>query len=177
MGSLKVSGGIDGAWVGIFGELNSSFDEMVKTMPDTCKKALNVGAWILKNSVKSCFARKMPAAARAFKVPATSKGGYKITKPDMLIDAVMQSSATTDHATISVRGNAPGSPLFISRMYDSGTKDRYLRTYKGKKLNKRHYVGSVGGVHYFGPGINEGEEAAYAAMQNIFEKQLSKIYG
>lgn len=175
MASINVTGGIRGdGGVSVNGDFIGSFDRLIKEMPELCNSALNVGAYIIKDSIKSVFASRMPAANRAFKVPATSQGGYKITKPDRLVDAVMQSKAKIDHVTISVRGNAPGSPLFIARMYDHGTKDRYVRTYKGKKLKTRRYVGSIDGVNYFNPGISQGEEPAYNAMQSVFEKHIER---
>lgn len=177
MASINVQGGIRGGeGVSISGDFMGSFDTLLKEMPELCNKALNVGAYIIKDSIKTVFASRMPAANRSFKVPATSKGGYKITKPDRLVDAVMQSKSKTSHVTISVRGQGPGSPLFIARMYDHGTKDRYVRTYKGKKLKARRFVGSVDGVNYFNPGITQGEEPAYNAMQNIFEKHIEKSF-
>ena len=177
MASINVSGGIRGdGGVSISGDFIGSFDRLIKEMPELCNSALNVGAYIIKDSIKTVFASRMPAANRAFKVPASSKGGYKITKPDRLVDAVMQSRAKTNRVTISVRGQGPGSPLFIARMYDNGTKDRYVSTYKGKKLKKRRYVGSVSGVNYFNPGISQGEEPAYNAMQSVFEKHIERSF-
>lgn len=176
MASINVTGGIRGdGGVSVSGDFIGSFDRLIKEMPELCNDALNVGAYIIKDSIKNIFGSRMPAANRPFKVPATSKGGYKITKPDRLVDAVMQSRAKTDHVTISVRGNDSGSPLFIARMYDRGSRDRYVRTNKGKRLKTPRYVGSIDGINYFNPGISQGEDAAYRAMQNIFEKHIENI--
>lgn len=174
MASFNTSGGINGAGFTIQGDFTGSFDRMVNELPDICNKALNTGAYIIKEAVKSVFASRMPAAARAFKVPATTKGGYKITRPDRLVDAVMQSKAKTTHATVSVRGSGTGSPMFISRMYDKGTTDRYVTTRNGVKLKTKRYVGSIKGVNYFQPGVVSGENEAYNAMQRIFENSIEK---
>lgn len=173
MASFKSAVGINGhEGFSISGDFIGTFDDLIKEMPDICNKALNTGAYIIKDSIKTVFVQKMPAAGRPFKVPATTKGGYVISRSDMLVDAIMQSKAKTTHATISVRGNEEGSPLFIARMYDGMTKDRYAKTYKGKPLKKKRYVGRVGGVNYFNPGIQSGENEAYNAMQSIFEKYV-----
>lgn len=175
MASFKTTGGINGgSGFSIQGDFIDNFNRMTHILPDLCVKALNTGAYIIKESIKSVFVQKMPAAARPFKVPATTKGGYQITKPDRLVDAVMQSKAKTTHVTISVRGNESGSPLFIARMYDGVTKERYAKTYKGKPLKKKRYLGVVGGINYFAPGVQAGESEAYDAMQRIYENYIEK---
>lgn len=173
MAAFKSTGGINGSTgFTLEGDFIGSFNRMINEMPDICNKALNVGAYIIKENIKSVFKQKMPAAGRAFKVPATSKGGYKITKPDTLIDAIRQSKAHITRTTISVQGNESGSPLFIARMYNARTKPRYVKTWRGKKLRKRRYVGEVGGLNYFETGISGAEQQAYDAMQRILENYI-----
>jgi hypothetical protein len=162
---------LSGEWMNLI----KSFNECINELPELKRKALNTAGYILQESVRDEFIGKMPAAGRPFKVPATSKGGYKLTKPDRLADAVRQSSATSDHVTVFMGGRDPGSPLFISRMYDSGTKERKTKTYAGKKLKKGRKVGSVSGVHYWDPGINKGEAEAFAAMNRIFDNYIKNI--
>lgn len=156
--------------------LDGTFDEMLNELPPILKKSLNTAGYILKDSVKKSLATKMPAAARPFKVPATSKNGYKITRPDMLIDAARQSSSDGQHVTVFMGGREPNSPLFIARMYDHDSKDRYVKTKKGIKLKKPKYVGHLTGVNYWDPGITQGEQAAYQAIENIITKKLEQNF-
>lgn len=173
MAAFKSTGGINGSTgFTLQGDFIGSFNRMINEMPDICNKALNTGAYIIKENIKSVFKQKMPAAGRAFKVPATSKGGYKITKPDTLIDAIRQSKAHITRTTISVQGNESGSPLFIARMYNARTKPRYVKTWRGKKLRKPRYAGEVGGLNYFETGISGAEQQAYDAMQRILENYI-----
>lgn len=149
--------------------LNEPFEEMVKGVGEVNRKALNTAAYIIKDKIQETFTNKMPAAGRPFKVPATSKGGYKITRPDKLVDAVRQSSANDYHATVFMGGRDPGSPLFIARMYEHDTKDRYTKTYAKKKLKNRRFVGHLTGVNYFETGIQLGQQEAANAVGRIFE--------
>lgn len=149
--------------------LNEPFDEMINGVGEVNRKALNTAAYIIKEKIQEDFIQKMPAAGRPFKVPATSKGGYKITRPDRLADAVRQSSADEYHTKVFMGGRDPGSPLFIARMYDHGSQERYTNTYKKIKLKKKRHVGHIDGVDYWQPGIQSGQQEATNAVNRIFE--------
>ena len=152
-----------------------TFTEAISNVPDLQKKALNTAANILKKSIKDEFVQKMPAAGRPFKVPATSKGGYKILKDTPLEEAVRQNSATETHAKVFMGGREPNSPLFIARMYNKGSKERYVRTFKGRKLLKNRFVGHIDGVDYWDPGIASGEQEAISAVNRIFYNYTKTI--
>ena len=160
----------------IKGNWLNSFDNMTLSLPTISKKALNTAGFILKESVKQSFASKMPAAARPFKVPATTKGGYVINRPDLLIDAARQSSADESHVTVFMGGNEPNSPLFIARMYNKDSVDRYARTKKGVKLAKKKFLGHTTGVNYWDPGITQGQAAAMQVMETILGNNLEKQF-
>lgn len=161
---------LSGAWNKI-----DNFDAAAENLPAIQRKALNTAAYIIKDSIKDTFVQKMPAAGRPFKVPATSAGGYKITKSDRLEDAIRQKSATDEHTTIFAGGKEPNSPLFIARMYNRDSKDRYVRTFKGTKLKKRRFVGHLTGVNYWDPGIASGEQEALRAVNNIFYNYTKRM--
>ena len=161
---------LNGAWNKI-----NTFNDAVEYLPEVQKKALNTAANILKNSVKETFVQKMPAAGRPFKVPATSKGGYKITRPDPLEEAVLQKSAENGHAKVFMGGREPNSPLFIARMYNVDSKNRYVKTYKGQRLNKKRFVGHLTGKDFWDPGIASGEQEAIRAVNNIFYNYTKRM--
>lgn len=177
MASVKITGTLKGAeGLELIGEwLDWTFDNMVQELPDVLTTSLSVAGHILKESVKQEFGSKMPAAARPFKVPATSKGGYVINKPDMLIEAAKQSKKDPQHVTVFMGGREPHSPLFIARMYDKDSNPRYVKTKKGMKLNPRRYVGKLTGVHYWDAGIQAGEQEAYDAIERIISNKLDNI--
>lgn len=156
--------------------LDKPFEEAVKNIGPTQKKALDTAAFIIKEGLKETFVSKMPAAGRPFKTPATSKGGYKITKSDPLSDAVRQSSAGTTHTAVFMGGRDPGSPLFLARIYDKGSKERYQKTYKGIKLKKTHKLGHITGVNYFTPGVQYKQKEATDAIGRIMEHYTEKYF-
>lgn len=159
---------LSGEWMNII----KSFSQSINDLPELKKKALNTAGYILQESIREEFIGKMAAAGRPFKVPATSKGGYKITRPDRLADAVRQNSATSDRVTVFMGGRDPGSPLFIARMYDKDSKQRKTKTYAGQKIKKGRNLGNLTGVNYWNPGVNKGESEAFAAMNRIFENYI-----
>lgn len=160
--------------------LTKPFDDMVKNIGPINRKALNTAAYIIKDKVKETFTNKMPAAGRPFNTirkngnNVTSKGGYKITKSDCLVDAVKQSSATEFITHVFMGGRDPGSPLFIARMYNKGTKNRYQKLYAGKKLNKKRFIGHLDGKDYWDPGIIAGQTEALNAINRIYENYTEK---
>lgn len=156
--------------------LNGNFEQMIQEVPLITKKALDTAAYVLKDSVKQTFASRMPAAARPFKVPATSSRGYKITKPDMLIDAARQASANAQRTKVFMGGREKGSPLFIARMYNEGTKERKVKTRNGIKLARPRKVGQLTGVHYWDVGISTGEPQAMQVIDNIISNAIEKHF-
>lgn len=160
--------------------LNKPFDDMIKGVGEVNRKALNTAAYIIKDKVQETFTNKMPAAGRPFntKTPTgrqvTSKGGYKIIRNDRLVDAVRQSSATTMVTHVFMGSGESGSPLFISRMYNIGTKKRYQKTYRRVKLKRKRYLGQLSGLDYWDPGIQAGQPEAINAVNRIFEHYTEK---
>lgn len=178
MPSLKINTSIGGeAGISLEGDwLNGSFDRMTAELPQITKKALNTAGYIIKEAVRDEFISRMPAAGRPFKTPATSKGGYKITRNDVLADAVRQSSADEAHVTVFMGGREPGSPLFISRMYNKDSKERKQKTSNGVKLKTLRRLGNLTGVHYWDPGIARGYNEAMSAINRILSSQITNTF-
>jgi len=177
MKNLKIDLDSSSAGLSFFVDfMDKPFQEAVKNLGQVQKKALDTAAFILKEGVKKEFISKMPAAGRPFKTPATSKGGYKITRDDMLSDAVRQASAGTTFTKVFMGGREPGSPLFLARIYNKGSEDRYQKTYRGKKLKAKHYLGRVKGLNYFQPGIEGQMGEAYNAVGRIMKNYTEKYF-
>ena len=178
MPSLKINTSVNGeAGISLEGDwLTGSFDRMTAELPKLTTKALNTAGYILKEAVRNEFVSRMPAAGRPFKTPATSKGGYKITRNDILADAVRQSSADEAHVTVFMGGRDPGSPLFISRMYNKDSKERFQKTYRGTKLKKGKRLGNLTGVHYWDPGISRGYNEAMGALNRILSSHIKNTF-
>ena len=161
---------VSGAWNKI-----NTFDDAVEYLPEIQKKALDTAAYILKESVKDTFVEKMPAAGRPFKVPATTKGGYKITRPDPLEEAVLQKSAENGHAKVFMGGREPNSPLFIARMYNVDSKDRYVKSYRGVRLKNKKFTGHLTGKDFWDPGIQSGEQEAIRVVNKIYYNYTKRV--
>jgi hypothetical protein len=76
---------------------------------------------------------------------------------------------------VFIGGREPNSPLFISRMYNRDSKDRYVRTYKGQRLNKRRFVGHITGKDYWDPGIAGGEQEAIQVVNKIYYNYTKRM--
>lgn len=178
MPSVKFSSSIGGdAGMKLEGDwLEGSFDRMVYELPTITKKALDTAAFVLKDSIRTQFTNKMPAAGRPFKVPATSKGGYKITKADKLVDAIRQGSADESYTKVYVGNGDSGSPLFIARMYNKDSKDRYALTKNGVKLKNKKFLGKLTGTQYWDDGLATGEQAALNVLENVLDKYIGEAF-
>lgn len=159
----------------IQGNINATFERMEVIIPYIEKKTLNVGANYLKEQVKEAFASKMPAATRPIRHQVGMRG-YKINAGDTLLDAVRQSKVKGNTAKVHILGsNASGSGQFIARFYEDGTfkhSPRYQKTYKGKRLKKKKDLGSLTGLHFFRPTIDQQLERAIELMGRVYEAQI-----
>lgn len=161
----------------ITGDINMSFDRMAVEIPKMENKALNTGAYYLKEQVKSAFVSKMPTATRPVRNQTVS-GGYKITSGEALIDAVRQSKVHGNTTTVHILGaGGKGSPLFIARFYELGNfrkSPRYQKTYRGKKLKKKKRLGDLPAYHFFGPTVDQYLNNTLKIMGNVFEKYIGR---
>ena len=142
---------------------------------DIERDALNVGAYQLKEKVKENFIAKFPNATKPVR-PQTITGGYKLNKSQPLVDAVRQSRYKNNTVKVHVLGaHEANSPLFIARFYEDGTKDRYARTYKGKKLKKKRWLGKIDGYKYFKPTVEEQLDSVTEVIGEVYEHKLDQF--
>lgn len=155
-------------------DLNISFDKMAIIAPDLERTALNVGAYKLKEAVKSSFVQKFPSASRP--VRPQSIGQYKITKSEPLEDAVRQTTYKYNTVKVHILGKGEkGSPLFIARFYEDGTKERYAKTYKGKPLKKKRRLGALHGYKFFRPTVDEQLEDVTKLIGEVYEHKIEEV--
>lgn len=157
------------------GELNASFDKMAVVLPDIEKKAVNTAAYELKQQIKSAFASKMPSSTRPVRNQTVSRG-YKITTGEPLVDAVRQSAFKDGHVKVHILGaNEGGSPLFMARFYENGTKERHAKTFRGKKLAKPRYLNKLTGVNYFMPTVEQYMQQTGEIIYRIMNSKIGEI--
>ena len=136
-------------------DLNVTFDKMAAAVHDIEESSLNVGAYYLKEKVKDSFTSKFPNA----------------TKP------VRQSKYKNNTVKVHILGaGESGSPLFIARFYEEGTKERFARTYKGQKLKKKRSLGSIKAYRFFLPTVNEQLDETTKRIGQVYENQIDRIF-
>lgn len=59
-----------------------------------------------------------------------------------------------------------GSGTYRTRFFEGGTKDRYQKTYKGRPLKKKRYIGKIGPLGFFQSGA--------ANVQGTVSSEISK---
>lgn len=157
-------------------DMDITFDRMGEAVYDIERTALNVGAYYLKEKVKESFVSNFPNASKPVRQQTVSRG-YKITKEQPLVDAVRQSSYKNNTVKVHILGaGESGSPLFMARFYEEGTKERYAKTYKGQKLKKKRRLGSISGYKFFLPTVEEQLDATTEQIGQVYENQIDRIF-
>ncbi len=159
----------------ISGDLNWSFDRMAREIPEIEETALRVGAYTLQQEVKKRLLSKMSTASNPVR-QQTGKNGYKITSQEPLVDAIRQTKTENGKVKVHALGSgSSGSTTFITRFYEEVTKQRYNKSYKGKKLKTRRYTGIVGGLHFFNDTINAYMGKTTQIISDIINNKLNLI--
>jgi len=130
--------------------------------------AVLAGASVLQRSIRDALISKMPkATVRNPKYNDTLADAIMFSKPNKTF------GSRVVHALGSSRS---GSGTYRTRFFDKTTKDRYQKTYKGKKLKKKRYLGKVGGTFFFSTGLAAGREEAQSAMIAALEKKIQETF-
>lgn len=159
-----------------FDDLIDKFDLMANEIQSIGKTALNVGAYNLKTAVKSAFASKMPASTKPVRQQTISRG-YKITSGEPLVDAVRQTKEKVGIVKVHILGSRqPNSSQFIARFYEGGTKDRYQKTHKGKKLRKPKFIGRLEAKHFFMPTVEEQTQNTISTIESVIINKTNDIF-
>lgn len=166
--------------IDLFGEFNEQIEQMCKDFPDVERKALNVGAHILRESIKSSIISRWAAAGKPFKVKTPKTAGAKtpyITRSTPIADGtVRQSRVRNGVATVSITGGEPNTASYLAKMHDNGSKTRYMKKRLGKPLRPSKSLGFLKGLHYFEPGVLAGENECFEAISRVVFKKLEEIY-
>ena len=131
-------------------------------------KAVLAGAGVLQRSIREALLSKLPKAS-------VQNPKYN----DTMADAIMFSkpNKTFGNRVVHALGTpASGSGTFRTRFYEKTTKKRYQKTFKGKKLKKKRYLGTVGGKFFFRTGLSTGKSPAQQAMVSIMENQINSEF-
>lgn len=180
-GNVKIEMGIGRSRsIDLFADFLGSMEDMQKQMPEIERKALNVGASVLRHAITNTMISRWPASSAPFIVKTPKHPAAKkpyITKPTPIAaDAVRQSRSRNGVVSVAVTGGEPHSASYIAKMYNTDSKIRVMRVRLGKKLNKPKRLGKIRGLGYFEPGVMQGEAECYNAMERVIFNRLEKIY-
>ena len=159
--------------VDMWGEFKGTIKEIQEEMPDIEKKALNVGAYILKQALKEEIIVRWPAAGRPFR-PRT--GGYATSTKPIAESGTRQSKVNAGKTKVIAGLGARSEAGYLLKMYEHDSRPRYQKSIKGKPLSRPRYIGKLTGLNYFDPGIRSGEEEAYEAMERIIFSRIEQIF-
>ena len=152
-------------------DLNVSFDRMAKILPDIEDSVLKSGAMMLKEKVKSVFVSKLPSASRVISRPVN---GYQGTP---LVEGVRQSKVDSNSNSVKVHilGSRGHDMTWVTRFYESGTKDRYQTKIRGKKLKKRRLTGRIKDYRFLETTEQAEMPAVTQHMGQVYENKLNTI--
>ena len=93
---------------------------------------------------------------------------------DTLVDAVLMSKERTDGSRIvhAYGTREPKSGTYRLRFFNKDTKERYQKTFNGKKLKKKRFLSHITGTDFFNRGYQSGRSAAENAMKNAILKLI-----
>ena len=152
-------------WITDYG-LGKSMDRVAKEASKAEKVALKAGAKVVKESIIQAV------TAKGFKV--NSKSSYN----DRLVDAI-RIGHINKQGKIIVHAwgtRKSGSGTFRLRFFES-SKNRYQKTFKGKRLQNKRYVGNLSKYNgWFKSGFNASQGKVMPAMENALEKYIKRVW-
>lgn len=150
----------------IEGDFEGTLYDMERELPGITKNALQSAALILRDATKSSLISKMPAATH-------KNEKYK----DTLADAPRITKVDGSDIYVHILGTKEkGSRTFMTRFYENGTKKRYAKNYKGLKLKKKRYLGSLIGRGFFRSAVSANMNNALERLEYVFSKRLDNIF-
>lgn len=142
--------------------LDISINAMKKELPDVERRMLLTGALTIRDKAKEQLIGVLPnVTKRSQKYNDSLVDAVRISKPD--------GGSITVH-TLGVRDK--GSGTFRARFFEGGTKDRYQKTFNGKKLKKKRLIGKISPLGFFSTAVQTAQGKAFANMQSVLDKYI-----
>ena len=146
-------------------EIGAGIDAVSKVMSRAESAALRKGAQLLKKNTKSNL---------------TSTGiriGINPLYIDKLSDGVMSSKVKEGSIVVHVMGTRKkGSGTFRLRFFEGGTKERYQKTWKGKKLRVPRRLGHIKAYGFFNSALSSSTDEVMKAMDEQLTKYIEKAW-
>lgn len=146
-------------------EIGDGIDAVSKVMARAEAAALRKGAQVLKKNIKSNL---------------TSTGIRIGTNPlyiDKLSDGVMSSKVKEGSIIVHIMGTRKkGSGTYRLRFFEGGTKERYQKTWKGKKLKVPRRLGHIKAYGFFNSALSSSTDEVMKAMDEQLTKYIEKAW-
>lgn len=68
-----------------------------------------------------------------------------------------------------------GSGTFRTRFFEGGTKDRYQKTYKGRPLKKKRYIGKLDAKYFFRSGQSGVQDTVSSEISNALIETIQRL--
>lgn len=150
----------------IQGSFKGSFDEVARQMPDIEKHALYHAAFYMRDKIKQYLKNYLPKSDE-----------HNPKYIDTLQDAVLFTKPDGASLVVHAMGNRKkGSGTYRTRFFEGGTKKRYQKSYNGKKLKKKRYLGQIAPLHFFSDAVQAERSNAVLKMEEILGQYIEKAF-
>lgn len=151
--------------VQLSGDFKGTLWQMEKQMPGIQKQALYAAAKVLRDAAKQKMIVDFPASTH-------TNSKFK----DTIADAVRMTKVDESEVTVHVMGTRDkGSRTFIARFFEKGTKKRYAKTFKGRKLKKKRALGKIKELRFFRKAVDSNMQQAFKRMEEVFSQRISNL--
>ena len=151
--------------VQLSGDFKGTLWQMEKQMPGIQKQALYAAAKVLKDAARERMTADFPASTH-------QNSKYK----DTIADAVRMTKVDESEVTVHVMGTREkGSRTYMARFFEKGTKKRYAKTFKGRKLKKRRYLGQITPMRFFRKAVDSNMQQALKRMEEVFSQRIANL--
>jgi len=146
-------------------EIGVGIDAVSKVMARAEAAALRKGAQVLKKNTKSNL------KSTGIRI------GVNPLYIDKLSDGVMSSKVKEGSIIVHVMGTRKkGSGTFRLRFFEGGTKERYQKTWKGKKLKVPRRLGHIKAYGFFNSAVSSSTDEVMKAMNEQLTKYIEKAW-
>lgn len=157
---------IDGISFKIKGSFIGAFEEISERMPRVEKYALYKAAAYLRDAVRKSIISNVPKSTiRNPKYNDTLADAARFTRVD--------GASLTVHA---LGTRQKGSGTFRTRFFETNTRERYQKTFRGVKLKKKRRLGHITGTNFFSSAIEANRTAAEQIMADVITKYVQEAF-
>lgn len=132
-------------------------------------RALKAGGMVLKKAAQSGFDT------------SGIKNNPNPKYSDLLRDGIMMTRTDEVESKLKVHilgTRSSKSGTFRLRFFENGTKDRYQKTYKGRPLKKKRFVGKIpdGKYSFFNTSIDASQQDATSMFEKVLLESIERAW-